>query len=92
MPPGYLEPALLLALPPALRDELAAHLDEEHATGWTRHERGLPCLWYDADTRSCQHYEHRPERCRSFAIGHEGCHFWRERRHIAGDAAAEPLT
>ena len=80
MPPGYLFPALLVFLPVELREELEFHQQEERRIGYTRHERGLPCIWYDSETRQCQHYEYRPDRCRDFPIGGQGCLFWRERR------------
>jgi Fe-S-cluster containining protein len=39
-----------------------------------------PCVWYDADTKRCQHYEWRPDVCSEFAVGGEGCLFVRELR------------
>lgn len=34
----------------------------------------IPCLWYDAATHQCRHYEHRPETCRdAIHPGDEGC-------------------
>ena len=80
LPPGYLVPARLRFLPEALRDELERHFEEEAATGWTRHERGLPCIWLDGETKRCTHYELRPDRCRDFLVGGDGCAFWRMRR------------
>jgi Fe-S-cluster containining protein len=82
MPPGYLVPSLLTFLPESLREELERHQAEEEATGWTRHERGLPCIWLDPATKLCRHYELRPERCRVFPTGGEGCAFWRARRPL----------
>lgn len=43
---------------------------DEHAF---RYDQGLPCLWYDAETRQCKHYEHRPEVCREFEMGGDDC-------------------
>lgn len=34
---------------------------------------GLPCLWYDTETKKCQFYEHRPSICREFEVGSETC-------------------
>ena len=79
LPPGYLVPALLVFLPEELREELAFHQREEQRLGSTRHERGLPCIWYDPETNRCRHYEYRPDACRHFPVGGEGCLFWRER-------------
>jgi Fe-S-cluster containining protein len=59
--------------------ELERYREEEKRTGRTRHELGLPCVWYDAESKQCRHYEHRPDICRTFPVGGEGCLFWRER-------------
>ena len=97
LPPGYSIPKLLTFLPEALRDEIALHQHEEKATGWTRHERGLPCIWLDLGTGRCQHYEVRPRACRVFPVGGDGCTFWRTRRPpgredlLAARQPAEPL-
>ncbi len=80
MPPGYLDPTLLTFLPDALRDEIAWHQQEEAETGWTRHERGLPCIWLDVERRRCSQYEFRPDRCRDVPVGGSSCAFWRLRR------------
>ena len=42
------------------------------ANAW-RYDESKPCLWYDAVTRRCKHYEFRPEICREFGVGGEGC-------------------
>lgn len=80
MPPGYLNPTLLTFLPEALRDQIAWHQQEEVETGRTRHERGLPCIWLDAERRRCTQYAFRPDRCRDVAVGGPSCAFWRQRR------------
>lgn len=35
----------------------------------------IPCLWYDAETKRCAHYENRPETCRDAVMvpGNEAC-------------------
>jgi uncharacterized protein len=38
-----------------------------------RQDRRLPCLWYDAATGRCRHYEYRPEACREFEMGSADC-------------------
>jgi Fe-S-cluster containining protein len=83
MPPGYAIAALLTFLPRELRGELARHQREERRAGHTRHERGLPCIWHDAETGLCRHYEHRPPLCRELPIGGHSCLFWRERRRAS---------
>ena len=80
MPPGYAIPGLLDFLPRGLRRELARHQREERRAGYTRHERGLPCIWHDPETGRCLHYEHRPPLCREIPVGGASCLFWRERR------------
>lgn len=32
-----------------------------------------PCIWYDAATGRCRHYEVRPEVCREFEVGCPEC-------------------
>lgn len=32
-----------------------------------------PCVWLDTKTLRCQHYEHRPQACRDFAINSDLC-------------------
>ncbi|MDC4206433.1 MAG: YkgJ family cysteine cluster protein [Candidatus Manganitrophus sp.] len=80
MPPGYLFPALIDFLPEALRKEIEFHQEEERRTGATRFERGLPCIWYDLETKRCRHYDYRPDICREIPVGGRSCLFWRERR------------
>lgn len=36
-------------------------------------EDGTPCYWFDPETRGCRHYEYRPDICREFELGGEGC-------------------
>ena len=43
--------------PPELEWDIDAHAD--------RYDRGLPCLWFDTETKKCNHYEHRPDACRN---------------------------
>ena len=30
-----------------------------------RYDYGLPCLWFNMETKRCNHYEHRPSACRT---------------------------
>jgi len=44
---------------------------QEHAM---RYDYGLPCLWWDCDTKLCRHYDHRPRACREAVVpGDEFC-------------------
>lgn len=36
-----------------------------------------PCLWLDLDSRRCRHHDHRPQVCRDFEVGGQGCLDWR---------------
>jgi Fe-S-cluster containining protein len=42
---------------------------------------GTPCLWFDAETGRCRHYEYRPHACRAFTLGGRDC---RDARRRAG--------
>lgn len=33
-----------------------------------------PCLWFDAATARCRHYDLRPDACRNFEINSPSCH------------------
>ena len=35
---------------------------------------GTPCLWFEAATGRCRHYEYRPLACREFEVGGLDCH------------------
>lgn len=37
-----------------------------------------PCCWLDLVTNRCRFYEHRPNICRDFEPGSEGCRSWRD--------------
>lgn len=75
------------AMPESLRQEMRDfyasqdHLDVTEC----RSESGLPCLWYDAATRRCRHYEYRPQVCREYEVGEESCLEHRRRCGIGGD-------
>lgn len=45
---------------------------------------GSPCVWFDADTRRCKHYEHRPDTCRDENVtpGNDACLRWRRLKGI----------
>ena len=47
----------------------------------SRYDDGLPCLWFDVETKLCRHYEHRPQACRETIVcGDESCLEFRENR------------
>ena len=50
--------------------------------GEVEDREGLPCLWYDEQTKRCKYYEHRPETCRTaITPGDKDC---RRYRRLAG--------
>jgi len=53
------------ALPPHLRTSYRRQRD----TDPYRYDRGLPCFWWNPDTKLCKHYEHRPPICRDYPGG-----------------------
>jgi Fe-S-cluster containining protein len=64
---------------PDLVAGLVADYKSRRAAG--RPSYGTPCLWYDAQTARCRHYEYRPLACREFEVGGEDC---RDARRRAG--------
>jgi Fe-S-cluster containining protein len=44
---------------------------------------GTPCLWFDAATARCRHYDLRPRACRDFAVGSVDCHDARRRARVS---------
>ena len=43
---------------------------------------GTPCVWFEAATGRCGHYEYRPLACREFEVGGEDCRDARRRADI----------
>jgi Fe-S-cluster containining protein len=69
--PGFGEPHPFRPadLPPVLVEEI-----DFHFSGLTRGQEPLArCLWFDAVTRQCKHYEHRPQLCRDYELGGQAC-------------------
>ena len=59
--------------PVNLPAELVAEIDT-HFLGLHRgQEPPGPCLWYDATTHGCRHYQWRPQICRDFEVGSPSC-------------------
>lgn len=42
-----------------------------------------PCLWFDALTLCCRHYDLRPDACRDFEINSPACRASREKWGVA---------
>ena len=64
-----------LSMPEGLRQQVLRLMTEyvPPADG----ELDGPCVWQDASTGLCQHHEHRPQVCRDFDVGGQGCLDWR---------------
>jgi Fe-S-cluster containining protein len=72
----------------APRAELFAYRDAVYAgESEDRAEMNMSCIWLDADTRQCRHYEWRPLICREFQRGSPGCLSMRECERIDGERA-----
>jgi Fe-S-cluster containining protein len=65
--------ALWRAMPANLRRELTRYFVALYRRRPGTGREGLPCLWYDIETRRCRNYDWRPLACREFEIGGEDC-------------------
>jgi Fe-S-cluster containining protein len=65
---------------PDLVAEIQAAERARRASG--RHDYGSPCIWYDAGTHLCRHYDDRPRACREFALGGVDCRDARRRARV----------
>lgn len=49
-----------------------------------RYDDGLPCLWFNVETKRCKHYEHRPQSCRTAVVpGDEYCLKFRSEQAVS---------
>jgi Fe-S-cluster containining protein len=67
---------------PDLLTALLADYRARRASG--RPLSGTPCVWFEAETGRCRHYEYRPLACREFELGGQDCQDARRRAGIAG--------
>jgi uncharacterized protein len=70
---------------PDLVAELNADYRARQASGGPFY--GTACVWFDAETRQCRHYEYRPLACQMFEIGEEDCRDARRRASVPSDSA-----
>jgi Fe-S-cluster containining protein len=61
------------SVPARLRAEIVARRRSSPPRG--------PCFWLDLAARRCRHYEHRPDVCRDFKLGGDGC-LWSRKEHL----------
>lgn len=67
----------------ALTGEAKRTLDEYCAWLVASRPKGeRPCIWFDPATRACRHYDDRPNICRDFAMGSDGCRNWRREFNV----------
>ncbi len=59
--------------PPGLPECLIEEIDNHFAGLFRGQESQTQCLWYDAETRSCKHYEWRPKVCRDYELAGFAC-------------------
>jgi Fe-S-cluster containining protein len=65
-------------LPADLRREIDDTARRWNGPGmWRGPGDDAPCVWYDAATKRCRHYENRPAVCREFEVGGPECLTWR---------------
>lgn len=61
-------------LPNDLKNELLTYMDFV-ASGLiiSRELLQMPCLWLDIEKHICKNYKYRPQICRDFQLGSNGC-------------------
>ena len=69
-----------IEMPSALKQELIEFIGSYSAP--VDGELDGPCVWYDAERRCCKHHQHRPQVCRDFAVGGDGCLEWRHHSRL----------
>ena len=73
--PGDL--ARVRVLPEELKQELRDY-SEHLKVKKLGHPNNDICIWFDEEIRKCKHHDLRPDTCREFEVGDEGCLSWRE--------------
>ena len=66
--------------PPGIPEVLIREIEDIFGGLMRGQEPQEQCLWYDAATRRCRHYEWRPQVCRDYELGGIGCLLAREER------------
>ena len=75
--------------PPGLPAELIAEVDAAFLGLHRGQEPPGPCIWLDAATDRCRHYDWRPQVCRDYAIGSPSCLHDRAEDRRAEDRRAD---
>lgn len=75
--------------PAGLPEELIREIDEHFIGLFRGQEPQERCLWFDAESRRCRHYEWRPQVCRDYELGGSACLALR-REHLS-TAGAKPF-
>lgn len=89
--PEHLDGTELSKLPVEVREDYKAGMVSRAVAGWPDDEM---CFWLTFGCQ-CKHYEHRPDICREFEPGSEGCQSWRDEfnidvKEITGCVAQNP--
>ena len=64
--------------PAGLPLELIQEIDEKFVGVFRGQEPETRCFWFDPHTRSCRHYEWRPQVCHEYELGGTACLLERE--------------
>jgi Fe-S-cluster containining protein len=76
--------------PAGLPDELIREIDD-HFLGLRRGQEPLEkCLWFDAATRRCRHYDWRPQVCQDYELGGDACLILRKERLLRDAVQVSP--
>lgn len=67
-------------LPPEADKLLRDYIERGRRDGFPKDDQ--PCIWLDLETKRCRFYEDRPQICRDFEVGSEGCRSWRDEFNI----------
>ncbi len=67
-------------LPTPLATELRVYLDM--IRDGAPHPDNDICLWFNEDTRQCDHYDLRPSLCREFEVAGKACRMWRDKYDV----------
>lgn len=67
-------------LPATLKDEWQEYVAGYQLPEYDGSVKGLdgPCIWLDLENRQCKNHEFRPNICRDFKAGSQGCYDWRK--------------
>ena len=77
--------------PHDLPADLAAEIDDHFAGLFRGQEPQERCLWFDAESRACRHYEYRPQICREYELAGPQCLLRRDAERERSSTTPPPL-